>query len=95
MDTQVGVVAPYEQFLETLDRNRFKPVDYLFEESTLCEQPPIITRDHLQGDKCDMQGIDWTLCQTTRAQARAKRIRFEEERLSQELLAVRQVFRFW
>lgn len=45
-------------------------------------RPPSITRDHLEGDQCDVQGIDWEALQTTRENARAARAKFYQHATS-------------
>jgi hypothetical protein len=90
--------VPYtnEEYLRSLDSSRFMSiasfVDRNFEYGLATPPPPpVITRDHLQGDRCDMQGIEWVSCRTTRAQVRAKRAAHEAGRLSKELVKLRQV----
>jgi hypothetical protein len=55
----------------------------------LVEVPAHITRDQLQGDRFDHQGIDWLVRNTTRSYVRAKRAEFEAARLSPRLNHVR------
>lgn len=43
--------------------------------------PPVISRDQLQGDHYDCQGIDWTSRNVTRSTVRAKRYEHEFQRL--------------
>lgn len=55
--------------------------------------PPVITRHHLHGDRCDFQGIDWSARNTTRAAVRARRVEYETERLSPLEKGLRRVIR--
>ncbi|KAJ4372278.1 hypothetical protein N0V83_004052 [Neocucurbitaria cava] len=47
----------------------------------LIEPPKSITREDLQGDSYDCQGIDWSVRNTTRLHVRAKRVEVETEKL--------------
>jgi hypothetical protein len=57
----------------------------------LVEVPAKVTRDQLQGDRFDYQGIDWLARNTTRSYVRAKRAEFENARLLRRLNGVRSV----
>ncbi|KAH4057369.1 hypothetical protein HBH98_048350 [Parastagonospora nodorum] len=48
----------------------------------LLERPPSITRDQLQGDSVDPQGIDWFIRNITRSHVRAKRAAYQSAQLS-------------
>lgn len=50
--------------------------------------PDTITRTHLRGDECDMQGIDWASRNTTRSTIRAKRNAFEKNRVHPHVFSV-------
>lgn len=53
--------------------------------------PLYVTRDQLQGDRFDSQGIDWTARNTTRSHIRAKRRDYEVARLPPSSHQVRNV----
>lgn len=81
-----------DAYLSIKDKSQFVPITSFFhyltpEKSTvpgldLVQVPNVITREHLQGDKYDYQGIDWSVRNTTRGSVRTKRRECEEERLS-------------
>ncbi|KAH6638272.1 WD40-repeat-containing domain protein [Boeremia exigua] len=88
-----------EAYLSIKDKSQFVPITsffhYLTPEKTtvpgldLVQVPDTITRDDLQGDKYDFQGIDWSVRNTTRSSVRAKRRECEQERLSPSLRETR------
>lgn len=51
--------------------------------------PDSITREDLQGDKYDWQGIDWVARKTTRAEVRRKRVDYESKKIPQKLKDIR------
>ncbi|KAF2739193.1 hypothetical protein EJ04DRAFT_354996 [Polyplosphaeria fusca] len=53
------------------------------------DRPSSITRHDLRGDAFDMQGIDWSIRNTTKAAIRAKRTAWEGSRMPVRLRAVR------
>jgi hypothetical protein len=81
-----------DAYLSIKDKSQFVPITSFFhyltpEKSTvpgldLVQVPDAITREHLQGDKYDYQGIDWSARNTTRSLVRSKRRECEQERLS-------------
>ncbi|XPS70644.1 hypothetical protein M3J09_002849 [Ascochyta lentis] len=89
----------YEAHLSIKDKAQFVPITSFFHYLTpekptvpgldLVQVPDVITRDHLQGDKYDFQGIDWSIRNTTRSSVRSKRRECEEERLSPSLKETR------
>lgn len=101
-DFHEGSLNPNEEFLNNMNKDRFLSITAFFRhfvgykdspvglEAT--PPPDVITRDHLRGDECDLQGINWAIRRTTRAAVRAKRTAFESARLSPQLNALRQVF---
>lgn len=85
-----------EEFLRRFDKTRFQEIGEFLSTHystglTANSAPPVITRDHLQGDMCDMQGIEWTSCRTTRAQVRARRTAIESGKLCEDVAQVRAV----
>lgn len=54
-------------------------------------RPRTITRDDLNGDAFDMQGINWSLRNTTKAAVRSKRVAFECARQPTRLRTARKV----
>ena len=80
-----------DAYLSIKDKSQFVPITSFFhyltpEKSTvpgldLVQVPDAITREHLQGDKYDYQGIDWSARNTTRSLVRSKRRECEQERL--------------
>lgn len=91
----------HEAHLSIKDKAQFVPITSFFHYLTpekptvpgldLVQVPHVITRDDLQGDKYDYQGIDWSVRNTTRAAVRSKRRECEEERLSPGLKGLRTV----
>lgn len=57
----------------------------------LIQLPDSITRDDLQGDRYDYQGIDWRVRDTTREQIRAKRENYEKTKVPRSVLDARRV----
>jgi len=90
-----------EAHLSIQDRASFLPITSFFhiiapERPTvpgldIIQVPDSITRDDLQGDLYDCQGIDWTVRHTTRSHVRAKRAECESSKWSPSLQAVRKV----
>ncbi|KAF1833295.1 WD40 repeat-like protein [Decorospora gaudefroyi] len=92
---------PTQQELHLLiqDKGSFMPITTFFHCVTppkptvpgldLIEVPPVITRDDLQGDMCDFQGIDWSVRNTSRQAMRKKRFEYESEVLPRRLREVR------
>jgi hypothetical protein len=90
-----------EAYLSIKDNSQFVPITSFFhyltpEKSTvpgldLVKVPDVIKREHLQGDKYDFQGIDWSVRNTTRSSVRSKRRECERERLSPSLKETRTV----
>lgn len=82
----------YEANLSIKDKSQFVPITSFFHYLTpekptvpgldLVQVPDVITREDLQGDKYDYQGIDWSIRNTTRSSVRSKRRECEAERLS-------------
>jgi hypothetical protein len=93
----------YEANLSIKDKSQFVPITSFFHYLTpekptvpgldLVQVPDVITREDLQGDKYDYQGIDWSIRNTTRSSVRSKRRVCEEERLSPSLKETRMVGR--
>ncbi|KAJ4408974.1 hypothetical protein N0V91_002788 [Didymella pomorum] len=81
-----------EAYLSIKDNSQFVPITSFFhyltpEKSTvpgldLVKVPDVIKREHLQGDRYDFQGIDWSVRNTTRSSVRSKRRECEQDRLS-------------
>lgn len=94
-----------EAHLNLPDRTSFAPITSFFhsiapERPTvpgldLVQVPDSITRDDLCGDRCDSQGIDWTVRNTTRSHVRAKRVDYESAKLPHSLQRVRAVCSQW
>lgn len=92
-----------EAYLSIKDNSQFVPITSFFhyltpEKSTvpgldLVKVPDVIKREHLQGDRCDFQGIDWSVRNTTRSSVRSKRRECEQERLSPSVRQTRTVGR--
>lgn len=90
-----------EAYLSIKDKSQFVPITSFFHYLTpersavpgldLVQVPNVITRDDLQGDKYDYQGIDWSVRNTTRSSVRSKRRECEQERLSPSLRETRTV----
>lgn len=90
-----------DAYLSIKDKSQFVPITSFFhyltpEKSTvpgldLVHVPDVITREDLQGDKYDYQGIDWSVRNTTRRSVRSKRRDCEQERLSPSLKETRMV----
>jgi hypothetical protein len=57
----------------------------------LVDIPVTITHDQLQGDRFDLQGIDWNVRNTTRSYVRAKRAECESAQLLPKTYEVRKV----
>ncbi|KAF2627995.1 WD40 repeat-like protein [Macroventuria anomochaeta] len=89
----------HEAHLSIKDKSQFVPITSFFHYLTpekptvpgldLVQVPDVITREDLQGDKYDYQGIDWSIRNTTRSSVRSKRRECEEERLSPSLKETR------
>jgi hypothetical protein len=87
--------------LSIQDKAQFVPITSFFHYLTpekptvpgldLVQVPDVITQDDLQGDRCDFQGIDWSIRNTTRSSIRSKRREHEEERLAPSLKKTRMV----
>lgn len=92
---------PNEEYLNNLNRDRFLSITafyrlFIKRKDDLLgledfPMSPVITREDLRGDECDMQGINWAVRKTTRDGVRKKRLAFENGRLSPQLQAVRKV----
>ncbi|KAF1946226.1 WD40 repeat-like protein [Clathrospora elynae] len=88
-----------EAHLSIHDRGSFAPITTFFHYFTpqkptvpgldLIEVPRSITRDDLQGDSYDCQGIDWSVRNITRSAMRTKRFEYESEKLPPCLKEVR------
>ncbi|KAH7399442.1 WD40-repeat-containing domain protein [Pyrenochaeta sp. MPI-SDFR-AT-0127] len=88
-----------EVHLSIQDKTSFAPITSFFHQLTpekptvpgldLIQVPMSITRDDLQGDTYDSQGIDWSVRNTTRSTIRAKRFACESEKLPLCLKEVR------
>jgi DNA-binding beta-propeller fold protein YncE len=99
-DSDDASLSPNEDYLNTLNKDRFLSITAFYRSylkrkddlGALEDLPiaPVVTRDQLRGDECDMQGINWALRRTTRSAVRKKRIAFEEARLNPAVKAVRQ-----
>lgn len=80
-----------EAHLSIQDKGSFLPITSFFHYITprvpivpgldLIDPPKSITRDDLNGDHCDYQGIDWAVRNTERRYIRMKRGEFEREKL--------------
>lgn len=91
----------HEAALSIKDKGQFVPITSFFHYLTpekptvpgldLVQVPDVISREDLQGDKYDYQGIDWSVRNTTRSSVRSKRRECEEERLSPRLKETRRV----
>lgn len=90
-----------EAHLSIDDNHPFTPITTFFHSITpprptvpgldLITVPPSITRDQLDGDRFDSQGIDWAARYTTRSQIRVKRRDHEAARLPPRSQRVRHV----
>jgi hypothetical protein len=90
-----------EAHLSIEDNGSFAPITSFFhriapEKPTvpgldLVQVPAHISRDQLQGDRFDLQGIDWSIRNTTRSQVRGKRVECEGAKLSCSSHEVRKV----
>jgi hypothetical protein len=90
-----------EAHLSIEDNGSFAPITSFFhriapEKPTvpgldLVHVPASIAREHLQGDRLDPQGIDWSIRNTTRSHVRAKRVECEGAKLSCSSHEVRKV----
>lgn len=90
-----------EAHLSIQDKGSFAPITSFFHWVTpeqpvvpgldLVQVPRSITRDDLQGDRYDCQGIDWTVRNTTRSAMRAKRVEYESEKLLRSQKEIRKV----
>ncbi|KAH7076458.1 WD40-repeat-containing domain protein [Paraphoma chrysanthemicola] len=88
-----------EAHLSIQDKCSFAPITSFFhylapEKPTvpgldLIQVPDSITRDDLQGDRYDAQGIDWVVRNTTRSHVRSKRYECESAKLPRSLQEVR------
>ncbi|KAF2831360.1 WD40 repeat-like protein [Ophiobolus disseminans] len=88
-----------EAHLNIQDRTSFLPITSFFyliapERPTvpgldLVQVPEAITRDDLQGDAYDYQGIDWAVRNITRSHIRSRRVEYEASKLPPALRAVR------
>ncbi|KAF2029997.1 WD40 repeat-like protein [Setomelanomma holmii] len=84
-----------EAHLSIQDKGSFAPITSFFHYLTpgkptvpgldLIQVPESITRDDLQGDRYDAQGIDWAVRNTTRSYVRAKRYECESAKLPRSL----------
>jgi DNA-binding beta-propeller fold protein YncE len=90
-----------EANLSISDRTSFLPITSFFhliapERPTvpgldLVQVPASITKDDLQGDKYDYQGIDWAVRNTMRSRVRARRVDCEGAKTPPSVEAVRKV----
>tara|TARA_R110002003_G_scaffold589_2_gene20558 strand:+ start:18389 stop:20353 length:1965 start_codon:yes stop_codon:yes gene_type:complete len=90
-----------EAHLSIQDKGSFAPITSFFHYLTpekptvpgldLIHVPDSITRDDLQGDRYDAQGIDWVVRNTTRSHVRSKRFECESAKLPRSLQEVRAV----
>jgi hypothetical protein len=87
--------AFHEFHLSVPDKGSFTGISTFFHQITpakptvpgldLVQVPTSITREDLQGDKYDCQGIDWSVRNTTRSAVRKKRFEFENAKLQQQV----------
>lgn len=90
-----------EAYLSIKDNSQFVPITSFFHYLTpekspvpgldLVKVPDVIKQEHLQGDKYDFQGIDWSVRNTTRDSVRSRRRECEQERLSPSVRETRTV----
>lgn len=90
-----------EAHLSIQDKASFAPITSFFHYNTpekpfvpglsLVQVPESITREDLQGDRYDCQGIDWIVRNTTRSHIRARRVQYEIAKVPHSLLQVRKV----
>ncbi|KAF2013377.1 WD40 repeat-like protein [Aaosphaeria arxii CBS 175.79] len=95
-----GVSGQPEAFLSVINKDAFVSVTTFFNHFVPHKEPPLaldirsppefITREDLRGDRFDIQGIDWALRNTTRANVRSRRAAYEESRLEAKQLEVRE-----
>ncbi|KAF2204484.1 WD40 repeat-like protein [Delitschia confertaspora ATCC 74209] len=62
------------------------PRDGIRRDLSLIEQPKEVTRDDLDGDRCDIQGINWEKLGLSREWVRTKRSKFESDKRLKERL---------
>jgi hypothetical protein len=87
--------AFHEFHLSVPDKGSFTAISTFFHHITpakptvpgldLVQVPTSITRDDLQGDRYDCQGIDWSVRNTTRSAVRKKRFEYERAKLETQL----------
>jgi hypothetical protein len=102
--------AFHEFHLSVPDKQSFTTISTFFHHITpakptvpgldLVQVPESITRDDLQGDKYDCQGIDWSVRNTTRSAVQKKRFEYETAKLqaqpqTQYLKEVRKVIKIY
>jgi hypothetical protein len=90
-----------EAYLSVEDNGSFTPITSFFDRIApqrptvpgldLVKVPAAITRDHLQGDRFDAQGIDWLVRNTSRAYVRARRAESEASQLPLKFHQLRRV----
>lgn len=93
--------ALQDPHLSIQDKASFAPITSFFHWFTpqhpvvpgldLVVIPDSITRDDLQGDQYDFQGIDWAARNTTRSAVRAKRVDYEKEKVLPSQKEIRKV----
>jgi hypothetical protein len=92
-------VTSNEEYLNLLNRDQFLPVTLYYKHFIDGDglgledlsTPPVITRQDLRGEACDMQGISWDSLSTTREIVRKKRTGYQESHLSPALKRTRKV----
>ncbi|KAF2648700.1 hypothetical protein K491DRAFT_612266 [Lophiostoma macrostomum CBS 122681] len=90
-------ITSNEQYLNLLNRDQFLPVTLYYKHFIASDDmeledlstPPVIMREDLQGDACDMQGICWDLLNATRETVRRKRANYQESHLTPALKRLR------
>ncbi|CAO2656829.1 Nn.00g056320.m01.CDS01 [Neocucurbitaria sp. VM-36] len=76
-----GSFFPLTSFFHQLTLRRPEVQKHTVPGLDLIQVPKSITRDDLQGDSYDCQGIDWSVRNTTRLNVRAKRVEVESAKL--------------
>jgi hypothetical protein len=69
----IDITNFYKYYAQLPKGSFWRPLDFV-------EPPKVITRENLNGDKCDFQGIDWSE-RTSRSYIRANRANFERSRV--------------
>ncbi|KAF2705355.1 WD40 repeat-like protein [Pleomassaria siparia CBS 279.74] len=82
-ETFMGITAFFQHFVAPLQAGLCSGLDNI-------QVPDTISRDELQGDSYDFQGIDWASRNWSRATVRSKRETFERTRMQPKLRQVRE-----